>query len=453
MTRYYTITDWKTASLVLLIAFAVYWGTLAPTITLEYSGQLIVAADHLGVARPPGYPIWHLMAKACTMVFAFVEYRGHPNPAWAVNFMSAVFGALACGALALMVTRETRNILGGHSGGEAQYVGPVSSASAFAAALLFGFSQTMWSQSVIAETHTLTNFFLLMFIAVLLRWTEQGNDRQLFVISMLFGLGLSISHLLVLLAPVMLLAALFVSRKAAIQLVIATTAFSLFLVTEFTVGRQSPLMAAIVLGATAGVAVLLSIPRLVRPAGFMLLLMLVGLLPYAYLPLAASHNPPMNVGYACTWEGFWHVLTRGQYERLSPLNPFTNAALFKEQFMWYFRLAAAQYTAPILSIALVPIITFPFLRRSARRFVCLLVLAYCFFGIVTLLGVNPKLDIQTTFIARVFFIPSFAILALLIGCGLAILIDGLSDRHVWRQRGAERHASLVEPARTGVGPR
>ena len=220
--RYCTITDWGTAGLVFLVSLTVYRATLAPTITLEYSGQLIVAADHFGVARPPGYPIWHLLAKAFTTVFSFVEYRGHPNPAWAVNFMSAVFGALACGTMALLLSRETRRMLRGSPATGTRYVPAVCAASGFAAALLFGFSRAMWTQSVVAETHTLTNFYLLMFVASILPWVDRGDDRRILIIAFLFGVGLSVSHLLVLLGPVMLVAAIFMSRKAAIQLSSAT---------------------------------------------------------------------------------------------------------------------------------------------------------------------------------------------------------------------------------------
>jgi hypothetical protein len=449
VSRDYTFTDWRTAGLVFLVSFTVYLGTLAPTITLEYSGQLVVAADHLGVARPPGYPIWHLLAKTFATIFAFVEYRGHPNPAWAVNVMSAVFGALACGTMALMISRETRHLLCGPSGAETNYSTLVCAASAFAAALLFGFSPAMWSQSVVAETHTLTNFHLLLFLAVLLPWTERREDRRIYVISFLFGLGLSISYLLALLAPAMILAAMFVSRRATIQLVAATTAFALFIATEFALGQHSPQGAALVLGATLGATILLLIPRLTRSASLMLLLMFGGLLPYAYLPLAASHNPPMNMGYACTWEGFWHVLNRGQYERIVPLNPFTHAALFTEQLFWYFRLASSQYAAPIASMALVPVVALPFLRRAARRSVILPGFAFCFFSVVTLLGVNPRLDLQTTFIARVIFIPSFALLAILAGYGLAIMLDGLGEQRAWKHRGAE---PTPEPYGASAGP-
>ena len=62
-----------------------YTLTLAPTVTLEFSGSMITAADHLGVPNPPGYPVWTLLAWLFQCAFGFVTYHGHPNPAWGVT--------------------------------------------------------------------------------------------------------------------------------------------------------------------------------------------------------------------------------------------------------------------------------------------------------------------------------------------------------------------------------
>ena len=47
-------SDWWSFWTVLLASFAVYFYTLAPTLTLEDSGELAVASDYLGVPHPPG---------------------------------------------------------------------------------------------------------------------------------------------------------------------------------------------------------------------------------------------------------------------------------------------------------------------------------------------------------------------------------------------------------------
>jgi hypothetical protein len=68
-------------------SFSLYAATCARTVTGEDSGELIAAAYELGVAHPPGYPTWCLLAKAATLVpIGEVAFR--------VALLSAFFGAL-----------------------------------------------------------------------------------------------------------------------------------------------------------------------------------------------------------------------------------------------------------------------------------------------------------------------------------------------------------------------
>jgi hypothetical protein len=47
---------------------------------------------------------------------------------------------------------------------------------------------------------------------------------------------------------------------------------------------------------------------------------LLGLGIYLYLPFASMTNPPVNWAYPRTPEGFFHLISRGQYERWHPTN-------------------------------------------------------------------------------------------------------------------------------------
>ena len=87
--------DWWAFWIVSLVTLAVYVHTLAPTVTLEDSGELAVASDYLGVPHPPGYPIWTLITWFFQWIFPWVTYNGHPNPAWSVGLASAVAGVTA----------------------------------------------------------------------------------------------------------------------------------------------------------------------------------------------------------------------------------------------------------------------------------------------------------------------------------------------------------------------
>src|SRR6266699_5321420 len=84
------------AGAVFLVALVVYSWTLAPTVTLTDSGELVVAAYGLGVAHPPGFPLWVMLAHLASLVpFGSVAVR--------VNFSSALFGSLACAMVVLVV--------------------------------------------------------------------------------------------------------------------------------------------------------------------------------------------------------------------------------------------------------------------------------------------------------------------------------------------------------------
>ena len=102
--------DWLSCLAAFTVALVVYICTLAPSVTLEYSGSLATAADHLGVANPPGYPVWVLIAWFFQLVFGFVTYHGHPNPAWAIGLMSAFFSAATAGLVALLISRCARGV-------------------------------------------------------------------------------------------------------------------------------------------------------------------------------------------------------------------------------------------------------------------------------------------------------------------------------------------------------
>src|SRR5438094_9184666 len=84
------------AGVVFVATLLLYSWTLAPTVTLVDSGELIVVAHGLGVAHPPGFPLWVLLAHFASAVpFGSVAMR--------VNFSSAVFAALASAMVALVL--------------------------------------------------------------------------------------------------------------------------------------------------------------------------------------------------------------------------------------------------------------------------------------------------------------------------------------------------------------
>src|SRR5215471_6271708 len=84
------------AALIFISSLSVYLVTLAPTVTLVDSGELIVAARYLGVAHAPGFPLYVLLAHLASIIpLGSVAQR--------VNFASGLFAAGASALVGLAV--------------------------------------------------------------------------------------------------------------------------------------------------------------------------------------------------------------------------------------------------------------------------------------------------------------------------------------------------------------
>src|SRR6266481_654199 len=147
------------AGIVFLIALLLYSWTLAPTVTLTDSGELIVAAQGLGVAHPPGFPLWVILAHLASLVPL-------GNVAMRINFSSALFAALASAMLTLVVAElmitgsylSTSKQKRAHRRREDDDSGVgrlLIFAPALGAGLLMAFSRTLWSYATITEVYTL----------------------------------------------------------------------------------------------------------------------------------------------------------------------------------------------------------------------------------------------------------------------------------------------------------
>ncbi|MDF7798956.1 DUF2723 domain-containing protein [Pontiellaceae bacterium B1224] len=212
--KFFRKSEWFACWATFIISLIVYTITLQPTLGLEDSGELIVASDFLGVPHPPGYPIWSLLTWFFQWIFHSVTFHGQPNPAWAVNWFSAVSGAAACGALALLISRSGMDLLRSFTK-ELKVLGE-STESLFCAVagisggLLLAFGQGMWSQAVIAEVYTLNIFFQSLVLVFLYRWiSESNNTKWLMLSAFTFGLGITNHQTLMFMGLAMAAAVLF----------------------------------------------------------------------------------------------------------------------------------------------------------------------------------------------------------------------------------------------------
>jgi tetratricopeptide (TPR) repeat protein len=444
--------DWLAFWTTFLITLGVYAYTLAPTVTLEDSGELAVASDYLGVPHPPGYPIWSLVTWFFQLVFHWVKYYGQPNPAWSVGLSSAVFGALASALLALLVSRSGADILRSMKR-TSEVLGFATEnllgwAAGVAGGLLFAFSPVLWSQSVIVEVYALNAFFLVIILVFTYAWMcRPEENRLLYITAFLFGLGLTNHQSLLFIALGMLAAiwfrdrALFRDSLAGLFLCIAVYLF--WKVRGMGAGPLPP-EALRAKHTTLSVGLLF----LLSPVGLFLIerklmtewkrvliiaaLVLLGLSFNAYLPFSSEQNPPINWGYPRTPEGFMHALTRGQYEKIDPTANFKHAVSHPGHFLALlnaiifdprdYTSVVAQFTWPLALLTLVPPFFFFSVSRRARNWITATFILFFSLTVIFIIFQYPQLDVQTLFIGRVQYIQAHAIFALWISYGLMFLL-------------------------------
>jgi tetratricopeptide (TPR) repeat protein len=362
--RFFRKLDWAAFWTATVVSFAVYFYTLAPTLTLEDSGELAVAGDFLGVPHPPGYPIWTIISWIFTKIFAFVTFRGQPNPAWSIGLVSAVFGALAAGVTAMLICRSGSDFL--HQSREALHTATqatenlICGIGGVVGSLLFAFSPGMWSQSTIIEVYSLNAFFLVLIFLLTYRWMSRPKDSVLYATGFVFGLGLTNYQVLLLAALPLIIAIMLRDRALFRGFVIVGIPYGIVIkaiqdgylpAISHPTGVDAFIYMA--LNLLVLTTVYFFLPR-GRTIALTILMAEIGVAFYGYMPLASDlRNPPMNWGFPRTWEGFKHALTRGQYEKIKPISDVFSP-LFIEQLGSYFEDLRKQFTLPVALLGFLP---------------------------------------------------------------------------------------------------
>ncbi|XP_030070395.1 protein O-mannosyl-transferase TMEM260 [Microcaecilia unicolor] len=152
---------------------AVYINTLHPSVAGGDSGELITAACELGVAHPPGYPLFTLLAELMVILVPFgsVAYR--------VNLLSGLCGAAAASLLFYTTCKLSDSYAGG-----------------IFAAGMFSFSRLTWQWSIAAEVFSLNALFVGMLMALTVQFQEASTAKERSKVSKIgaFCCGLSLCN-------------------------------------------------------------------------------------------------------------------------------------------------------------------------------------------------------------------------------------------------------------------
>ena len=420
--------DWLSFGLTAVVTLAVYLVTLAPEVTLRYSGILATSAKYAGVAYPPGFPVWTLYS------WFFANLLPVSNTAWRVAAGSAVAASLACGLIALMVSRagamllENRPWFTNRKPTEQRQLRVVCG---FVAGMAAGLSRSVWSMAVVAETWALSVLLYTALICLLLRWTGRPEQRRsVYGAAFVFGLLLTGNQELFVMVPALLVLILLNDRELGrdLSLAICVLAFAAWGLSKLDVAYWpgSDMLHSVGLlfaFALVGVAALLVTVRTRRfgsewaSAAVCAGLFMLGLAWYFFLPLASMTNPPMNWAYPRTPEGFFHGIARGQFERCHPTD---DLGRFAEQLWLLAKEAGTGFGWVFLVFAALPLGLLRRTGRGARNWLLGLAAALLCAGPLMMMMLNPTADRASTDLIGPYFGAMDVVLALWTGLGLMV---------------------------------
>ena len=373
---------------VFLVALLFYSWTLAPTVTLTDSGELIVVACGLGVAHPPGVPLWIILAHLASLVPL-------GNVAQRINFSSAVFAALTCAMLTLVVAEvivtasylaaAKRRKKGSKKIEELAVTHPMVAAPALGAGLLMAFSRTLWSYATITEVYALNALLIVTIFFLMLRWRRRivedrmhlsigqvtRHDVFLYSAALIFGLALGVHHVTV--ALTLPAVAVIVFRTQGVR---------------FFTSRRLVYAALISIGALVAV--------------------------YAYLPLAASRSPVINWGHPRSLQEIWWHLTGRQYQVYFSFKP----EIMGEQFAEFCRMALREFSFPWLPLSLV--LAFAGLGDAFKRDRTI----FWFLLTIVIADLAYALSYEIAEDKDAYYLPTFISIAIAAGLGIRWLIRG-----------------------------
>ncbi len=346
------------AVVILIFDVVIYLSTLSPAVGFIDSGELAVACAELGIAHPTGYPIYTVLGRIFTLLpVKDIIFR--------INLMSLLFVCLSSVILFFVVLKVIEPSFETKSRKNTERSYHVIWA-AFLTSLIFSFTPTLWSQATSNEVYSLNVLFYNLIIILLLLWRSNSGklkgERILFLLAFLYGLSFGNHMSTILLFP------------ALIFFVISGQGWSIFDSKKVTL---------------------------------FLVLFILGLSIYLYLPVRSSQNPLLDWGNPETWATFKRHVTGWQYQvwmfSESTERFFANLGNFIRLFFHQFPF----YLLPLSLLGIYELF-------SKRRTILIFLLIFFFANV--LYGINYDIpDIDP------YFLGSFLVNSILIGAGLSFL--------------------------------
>lgn len=337
------------------ITFLVYLATLCPTLYGGDSGELITVAHTLGIAHPPGHPTYVILGK----IFSLLPLG---SIAFRLNLMSALFGALTCVLLFLIIIKILP---------ESWHRKPI----AFFSSLIFGFSLSFWNFSLFAETYTLHIFFVSLFLLLLfhIKDDEKNFYRLSYLFSSLLGISLGNHPLMAAWIPVFALFFLVYKGKEALS-------FSYI--------------------------------------SKVLLCFLLGFSVYLYLPIRGHFNPQFNLSRVTNLSSFLSTLLFVQYRQIQVASQPISLSLIYGKVKILAGWIMGEFPLPVLAVMAA---SFYYLYR---RYLKLFLIFLAIFVMALIIYINDQKLFFSVDRAS-YFIPVYLILSICMAIGIDGIAAGL----------------------------
>lgn len=138
-----------------LVVLAMYVYTMYPSIPGGDSGELITAAYELGVAHPPGYPLFTLL------LWSAMKFVTFGSEAWRASLLNAVLSAGATLIFSVTLYRYTRSI-----------------GISVIGASLWSFNKLTWTWSTTAEVFSLNNLCIAALLYLMSEFERAEAEKK-----------------------------------------------------------------------------------------------------------------------------------------------------------------------------------------------------------------------------------------------------------------------------------
>jgi len=354
---------------VLLISFIVYlytlFGCVAP---YRDTGEMVSVAHTLGIAHPPGYPLYTLLSKAWLILVPF------GSEGYRMNVLSAAGGAVTAWLFYKLLVSLS-----------------IKRTTAALASLVFAFSYLQWYLSLVSEMYTLNTLFSAALILLLWKLLDSYKKQ----------------------AP----------RTAARP----AGAGPLLFFTAFVFGAGLGVRMDLLMAAPAALVVLYSLRKELKPGDMILagIFFAAGFSVFLYLPLRSNTGPLLDWNHPATLERFWGTIGRkthgGTLDLISA--PYAAGANFGSSMKFYFKhfLTGFAYAGPALAL-----FGFMALWKKERVFCLALASAWLFSGPVFIYLANMPPNPHALAILEAHFLMPNLFAAVFFAAGIDYAMSALS---------------------------